>query len=481
MSARTFRLGGVSPVPWMTARRILAIAVLVVIAAALLVMIVTTRSLVLVGLLLLVGIAGAAVGMRRSIDGRPWLWSVSDQLRGAIARRARWDDFDPELDSRPFALLSPLSVLEVETAAGPVAVLQYPDAMACVLEVSGGGEGARSDTANRQLQQRIIGLHESLADPRSCVDQIDWITIVRETDPVELRAPVTGRTDLPDAISTSMAQLPTILSEVTQRYRTWVILRYDTDRLFQVFAEPPFTESSGPKAAVAATQKIARELTRKGFEAFAILDPVQLAAVCRAILDPDQHPDDVRGCEDFWSAFPAWESTGRGVAARGALGPWMHATAGMSREDWPLMPVMGRWLQSLLFTTDLGPRVVTAKFRLMPKSQARELARGQLTTAGSVRVQRQKQGIVDGGEALDSEQAAHTVTQEITRLHHAGLIPELRIMVSGQTRHELQQQRETATSILTDRMGAESITWDDSRPGSALVRLLPLAVEVAAR
>ena len=100
-----FRLGGVTPIPWLSPAKLVTLISLGAVAMVLMVMIVVAKSLVLVVVLAIVGGVIVLVWSRRTSDGRPWLSKFGNRVRGWIGRRARWDDFDPDREDQPFLLM----------------------------------------------------------------------------------------------------------------------------------------------------------------------------------------------------------------------------------------------------------------------------------------------------------------------------------------------------------------------------------------
>lgn len=83
----------------------------------------------------------------------------------------------------------------------------------------------------------------------------------------------------------------------TERVRSYAIARFDVDALFSRVAQPPFTESSGAEAAYDALGQVARLLAGKGIRVIRGLGPAEVSALMRAVLSPDEDPDDITGCD----------------------------------------------------------------------------------------------------------------------------------------------------------------------------------------
>lgn len=488
MGTRPIRLGGVTPVPWLSKQKLVTLIVLAIVGVVMMMVIITTANLYVTGAFFMVVGLIWLVARRRGADGGWWMLGVGERVRGAIGTRARWDDFDPTREAQPFLLMDPLRVLAVPAGDGSeLAVLEYPSAMVCFLEVSGAATGVRSSTDLRRLEDRVISVHRTLADPKTCVEQIDWITVVRPQDATTLAQGLlthSGQapTPVPAPVAVSMEEVPQKHAAVTERFRSYVALRFTTDRLYSFVAQPPFSASSGAEAAYDALGKVARMLSGKGITVIGGLGPAQVAALGRAILSPDRSPDDLSGCGGgFWASWPSWRRDGDTIISTCGGTQWLHATASFGLYDWPLTEVKGRWLEPLVFGHAMGPRTVVTQTRIMPRHKARELAKGQLTTARTTRLGKTRSGEVDAGEAWSQELAATAVAEDIVLDRHVGIMPSVRVMVSAQSPRALRSAREEIGTATADRMNCEGISLDDTRPGVGLLRCLPLGVSVGNR
>lgn len=480
--ARMYHLGGVSPVPWMSRRRLGQIFAIAAALVAVLVLIVITQNSWLVLLLALLAVTGWAVVQRRSDDGGLWVLGVGDLVRRAVARRARWDDFDPQLEPAPF-LLPPMRVAAVTDQSGAeLGILEYRDAMVCVLEVSGSGEGVRDATEVVRLDERIIGIHDEIARPATAVDQLDWVTIVRPESAARVQGRVAEQASgvVTAAVQESTDALGRAAAARTETIRSWLVVRFSIDRIHDRFVEPPHDHASGHRGVYEALGALVRTLRAHDQVVVGALSVAQIGGLVRAVLDPDLDPDDLDGMTaDVWSAMPAWRASADGSQVE--CGRWLHSSAGFARWDWPLRPAPGRWLQPLLTSRELGPRTVITQLRLMPKFKARQLARSQQTTAASKRIQGQRNRTIDGGAAQMEEATAAVITAEITQEGRVGVMPRVRVLVSGRTARELRNRREAVTATVVNQMAAEGISWDQQRPGAGLLAVLPIGLEVPQR
>lgn len=478
--SRSYRLGGVSPTPWMTRRRIIQIAVVGAVAVAMAVIILGTQNpWVALGFIAL-GVLGFAGLRYRTELGELWVLDVGEQVRNLLGRWGKWDEFDPAVDQAPWLLPPMVAHGVVGPKGSELGVLHYGDSMVALLEVSGDGEGVRTESSVARLEDAVVAVHEELARPQTGVVQLDWITMIRPESAKrvsQLSLPRLAEHVAPE-LKESWRQLPACAAAETETVRTWLAVRFDVNTLYGRFARPPYNEQSGLLAAQEALGAVVRVLQGHGHTAIRALSLTEIAALSRATLDPARDPDDLEGlgaADDVWAGVPGWTWPPKKDYLE--CGEWLHSTAGFSRLDWPLLPVFGRWLHPLLTRRSLGPRTIIAQLRLVPRVNARRLARSQQTSAASRRLQ--NRGRVDGGEAQAEESTAAVITADLTVRGGVGVVPRVRILLSGRTERELRDRREAllATAVGGD-MAAESITFDRSRPGAGLLAVLPIGVEV---
>lgn len=484
MSDGTVRLGGVTPIPWLSKAKIVTLTLLTVLGVVMMILVIEVQSIWMVLALAVVIGLFVVVLRRRSSDGAVWVLGIGERIRHAIGRRARWDDFDPELEDQPWLLMQPLRVVGVPAGDGSeLAVLEYPGSMVCILEISGNGHGVKAAEEHHREDSRVIAVHRALADPKVCVEQVDWLTLVRPEHPDAIAASMNELAeDQPDPLVVSAAELPWRVADKSERFFSYLVVRFDTNRLFEKVAQPPFTESSGVEAAYDAAGHVARILNGKGITVVSALGPGEVSALTRAILAPHRSPNDLDGCNrGFWDSCPAWTREQDLIRTEDGDQQWWHTTAAFGLHDWPIAPVRGRWLEPLVFGFGLGPRTVISQIKMVPRYKAREFAKSQLTTAQSKRLERARKGEVDGGEAWSEESVATDVAQDIILHGQLGIIPAVRVLVSGQSPRQTRQLREEVGTVAGDAMNGEGITYDDTRPGVGLLHCLPLGMEVPNR
>ena len=174
----------------------------------LIVVIRTSNLFVVLGLAITVG-AFVLVWRCKASDGSIWVLGVGERIRRWIGKRARWDDFDPAREAQPFLLMDPLRLLAVPASDGSeLAILDYPEAMVCMLEISGHRTGVQPVDDLVREQRKINAVHKTLADPKVAIDQIDWLTLIRPENPEEIAIGVQIANDLPETVKASSKELP---------------------------------------------------------------------------------------------------------------------------------------------------------------------------------------------------------------------------------------------------------------------------------
>jgi len=479
----TFRLGGVTPVPWLSKGKIAILLFLIGIGVTLLIVVIRTSNLfVVLGLAITVG-AFVLVWRRKASDGSTWVLGVGEQIRYWIGKRARWDDFDPVREAQPFLLMDPLRLLAVPASDGSeLAVLDYPEAMVCVLEISGHRTGVQPADDLAREQRKMNAVHKTLADPKVAIDQVDWLTLVRPENPEEIAMGVQVADDLPETIKAAAEELSWMIASHTETMYSYLVIRFNKDLLYERVAKPPFSEFSGAEAAYDAVSIVARKLETNGIFVKGALGPAEVSALIRAIVVPHRSPYDLEGCEEgIFASCPSWIRQDTMLFSSCDDRSWWHASASFGLFDWPLSPVRGRWLEPLVFGVGLGPRTVVSQVKIIRRHKAREFAKDQLTTAASERLKNDESGKVDAGEAWSQETVATEVAQDIVLNGQVGIIPAVRIMISANSPRGVKNAMADVASIADDSMNAEGITMDDTRPGVGLLHCLPLGMEVPSR
>lgn len=489
-------LGAIPASKWLNRRRVLAIVALAGVTVVLLVLLAITQS---VWLLLATGLAGLGILMawgKTDAYGGQWLTSVvGEAVRSRLARAGGWDEFHPAHEPRPW-LLGKVRIASV-TAPGAgdgelgLIDLAEENAMVAVLEIDGDGEGIRPMYQHRRIESNIGRLLNKLCDPRQVPSQVDFI--VRATPPVSpdfrrwtekhLRPDVTPQT------AGSMHQMAEEAERRASTLRAWVAIRMPIDAL----ADRARLEGRRVDAEVIAevayevTSEVTRILGSHEVTVLRGLSVQQLAAVVRGILLPHHDVDSTDNIAGFWDAWPAFQPSERGDAliTYDPADPetsWRHSAAVITRDGYPEELVEGRWLEPVVLESKVTHRVVVTQFGLVSHREARLIAKDQLTSASMRLVKQEKLGATSTGEHEDARSLAQAITRDITRYSNAGVIPVVRVMVSARTPRTLRAAREDLAAADIERamrVRPDGLRWQDGRQAPAVLRMLPLGLEVS--
>lgn len=484
MATNRFMLGGVPPTKWITKRKAVQFCVLGGSAIVLLVLVARLQSPLL---LLAFGVAAVLLAMavmRRNEEGQLEIFSVGDRFRSRLAVWGRWDDFDPATDDVPW-LLGPHRVKDLNGFG----LVEEPGAYVFVVEVVGGGEGIRRDAETVRRDRDFSRLLRACSRPTTCVDQLDFVTLVRPESRERVRSvlhPPAPR--VPGHLRSSMLEVADRIADESETTRSWAVIRLSIDRLMDYVARPPFTADSAPAAGMLGLSRVIGLMNDAGLRTVRVLDADQLAALSRAVLCPDYGPDDVTGLADgFWASMPAWQRSRDGSAVRveGPNGPWWLSTGGFGRQDWPVESVPSRWMEPLVFGRSgsgaiSGPRIIVAKYRLLTPARSHAIASSQKTTASSHLYRQQHTGDVNQDEAEESLQIATRTRRDVVRSAAAGVVPQVRVLITGRDEFDLRLRREQMDAVIAD-MSAAGFTWDKARPGPGILDALPIGKEVVLR
>lgn len=484
-----YLLGGVPAARWVTRGRIVAGGILGLLLVAGLALMMTNRSPWTVLFVALVGVGIYAVMRRRTSQGQPWLSSFAAlALRPWLARKGGWDTWDPSMASRPWWLSGALIAAVAAPSGDEIGLIDHAGAYTAVLEVEGTGEGLRSVIDHSRLEAEFTVLLRALAQRGVPVSQVDIITRAVPTQGLEHTAWVNDRliADLPDDLVDSMGELTREAERLAEQLRTYVVLRMPfkllaDDALARGVTE--FTPDTLPQHALATVSRVARLLMSHGMPVREALSPQQCAAVIRSMLCPSFAADDTEQTDDYWAAWPPFAPSGdhRAVVARGPSGDeWWHAVGEIPLDGWPTVPVLGRWLEPLVFQAGVLHRAICVSFRLLEPYTAAGLARSQMTTAESRRIHEVRTGTLSAGENEAAGMAAQAVAGDIIARGHAGLVPVVRVMISAATPQALARARETIEATVRQDLVCPRFTWNDRQHTVGLLRVLPLGMEVPA-
>ena len=464
LERKQYWLEGASTVPFITRRKIVTTVSLVAGVIGLLSSVTLSQNPWAAGLALILALAAVVVWNKRDRAGRPLRW-----LRTTLARQGRWDEFDPDVETRPF-WLSRLRVLAVsgdEAASSELVVLDEGRHLIAVLEVDGGGQAIQETTTHVRRERAFQDVLRAAAQSRSGVDQLDFVT---RAAPAQDDDVATGELAswVTPAVATSMQELQSEAKARAQQVRSWIAIRMPVHDLEEKVRDQGLRPSDVTlaEAAFDTVGQVARLLGDHGIAVHRGLSARRLAAVIRGILLPSRSVDDTTGIRGFWDAWPAFAPTGRGdglvvfdpdtdVAA------CYHASGCVPRRGWPTSAVYGRWLAPVVLTNRLEHRVVVSSFHLIPPVEAVALAKDQLTTAASLRIRERQQGRVLTGERDVAESSAHVVGQDVTVRSAAGVRTLVRLMVSSPTQRGLRRAKEEAMAIMSQDMGLTDFWWDE--------------------
>ena len=483
MDRRQYWLEGTSTIPFITRRKILR-TVLLAGGAIVLLALVTVMHNPWLAIVALGCIAAAfLVWVRRDADGARWVLSPINQVRRALARQGRWDEFDPEVEAKPFWLRNQ-RILGVSGSADgtELALLDEATHLVAVLEVEGGGSGIQPVSSHVRRERAFQDILRTSARLRSGIiaSQIDFITrsVPAMDEDFTFGEPAPWVTQ---AIATSTQQLADEGKEVAQQIRSWVAIRMPVDRLEErvQLRGAKLSEEALCEAAFDSVAQITRLMVDHGIRVYRGLSPRRLAAVIRGFLLPNRSVDDTDGIREFWDAWPAFTPTPNGAALGVFEGDateasWHHITGSIPRRGWPASPVQGRWLAPLVLNSNLSHRVVITSAELIPPGEATALARDQLTTASSLRIRERRQGKVSMGDRDQAESSAHVVGEDLTVRSAAGLRVVTRFMVSSPTLRGLDRAREEVETLASTQMGITELWWDDYRATLGVLASLPL-------
>lgn len=483
MEHQRYWLAGAPTTPWLTKRKIVTTGVLGMLAIVLLAVVMVTQSLLLT-LAMFAAIGGiVALWMRRDDEGgRIVSEFVSRHLRTLLARQGRWDEFDPDVDFRPFWLeKTHLYAVSGDASSAELGLVVDNTHMVAVLEVDGGGQGIQSVTALARRERALQGVLKACAAPRSTVEQLDFITRCAPVDAADVDVNSQLVQWVTPAIRTSMNQLADQAQDTAQQVQSWIAIRMSMSQLAEKARElgiDPNPEVMA-EAAFDTVGQVTRHLTDHGIAVHRGLSPRRLGAVVRGILLPDFSVDDTEGLDEFWDAWPAYAPTDRGEAlavfdADSTHADWFHAAGSIPRRGWPDQTVVGRWLAPLLLTDRVPHRVVMTSLSLIPPRRAHQMALDQLTTAASRRIRKRNSQQVSTGEEALEESSARTVGEDISVRSQAGVRVVTRVMVSAKSRRTLRRAREEAESIMEQGMGVTEVWWDDHRQAVGVLNTLPL-------
>lgn len=479
---------GASPVPYITAKKVRYVGMFGAVGLALLLLAGSTQSTGMLTLAMAALLCGVLVFIAMGKEtSRGVATSISNRVRGALARLGRWDEFDPDVEVRPYWLRH-VRVLSVTpgtaTKRAELALLEEGDSYVAVLEVEGGGHGIHGDNGHVTREGAFSRALRNISLLEPSITHVEFVTRGVPAEDVDLNRRRPSPPWLTDALAESREQVREIAKQNSQQVRSWAVVRIDVRELDAKLRDDGHrvNEDSLTRAAFDAVGNITKELMACGIAVHGGLSRRRLAAVIRGMLLPHRSVDETTGIREFWDAWPGFRPSGRGNALMTAdpvtEQQWFHASLSIPRIGWPPNPVYGRWLEPIVLTDRVAHRVVVTSFELMSPSRALKLARSQLTTASSRTIGERKKGkVMTGGTELE-ESVVQLVARDLDVRKAAGVRGTTRVLVSATSQRELARARSVTQSILTNDMGASVVWWDDHRQTVGVLRALPLGLGV---
>ncbi|MFJ2193087.1 hypothetical protein ACIOJE_34960 [Kitasatospora sp. NPDC087861] len=452
-----------------------------------------THSLVVLIVGLLVGGAGEFALARRTALGESWTGKVWDGVVFRFTHRRPVPDFVPGEALPPeVGEVRMLSYAPPARPNVPMAIVHHKDHarrswatghLTATIEIKGGGDGllpVRAVNTSGLLFERLLG---GLASAEIPVDQLDIATRILPVHPDAYREHMRGLVvaGTPARLRRSMAELSTAAAGNTEEYRSFVTLRIPLAQLAAGIAGPADLERVAEET-FATLGEVVRRFDGAGYQLRHVLGPRRLGALIRHLHDPDVGIDTQEGIAtvaDGWG-YTRWAHP-QFVRIEGAARDWYHAVGHIPRDAWPQHAVGARWMEHLV--TRVNPatiRTVVAQFRLVPKAQARDLARVGLTyDVADARTERRKGQVADGvtqAAMSASRRTLHDLLQPVV----AGTYPSVRVMISAPDDPELLTAARRRVTTAAENGGVARIAWQDNRHHRALITALPMARGVRA-
>lgn len=488
-------LGAIPASKWVTRRRMLAFGVLAAITVVLLVVLAFTQNVWVLAGIGVTALAAFAAWGKTDVYGGQWITTVvGEAIRAKLAGLGGWDEFHPEYEPRPWLLkgLRVAGYSQTDSDA-ELCLMDHAEenAFVSVLEIDGDGEGIRAMYQHRRIEGNIGRLLNKLCEPRQVPSQIDFI--VRSSPPVRsdfrMWTEKHLRSDITAEAEASMGELADEAERRASTLRAWAAIRMPVEALAERarLEGRRVTPESLAELAYEVTGEVTRILRSHEVRVLKGLSVRQVAAVVRGIMLPHHDVDSTEGIVGFWDAWPAFQPSkdGEAVVAYDPAKPqattWRHTSAGITRDGYPDELVEGRWLEPVVLESKVSHRVVVTQFGLVSHREARLIAKDQLTAASVRLVKQERLGATSTGEVEDARTLAQAITRDISRYSNAGVIPIVRVMVSARTSRALRAAREDLSAADVERamrVKPDGLKWQDGRQSPALLRMLPLGMEV---
>ncbi|MFD8146141.1 SCO6880 family protein [Streptomyces sp. NPDC059708] len=489
---RTYVLGGE------TRRRALfngvsrgqVVSIIMGVLAWLVVMMITRSVWALLGGVVLALVATGA-GRRRTALGESWAGSVYDRLAFRFSGKGAPDFVPGQTLPREVGDIRVLAYAPPVARKSPMAIVHHKDNrraswntghLTATFEIQGSGDGllpaSQVDTAGLRFE-RLLG---GLASAEIPVDQLDICTRVLPVHPDAYRDHMAGLVvpTAPERLKASMAELAGFAAGNAEEYRSFATIRVPLAHL-QASVGTQMDLDDLCAHTFDLVGDVVRRVDSAGYRLRAVLGPRRLGALIRHLHDPDHDMDNLDGIgsvADGWGQVrhkaKDWtrvEGTGR---------DWYHAVAHVPRDGWPSQAVTARFMETLV--TQVSPatiRTVVSQFRLVPKVQARQMARMGLTYDVATKRGAEKKQQISTGETEASMSAARRTLQDLMQPVTGGVYPAIRVMVSAPDPALLAAARKRVVGA-AENGGVTRLDWETYQHHKALVTALPMARGVRA-
>jgi len=294
------------------------------------------------------------------------------------------------------------------------------------------------------------------------------------------------REDLPPAVDESMSSLGDLVSDRSEGFSSYLVVRMPIDDLAaRCRADLGQISDEGlAETAFLVTGEVGLMFEEAGYQALpGGVPPRSLGALIRHLYLPSRSADDLTGIGQTLDGFPAFAQArdGRSLISydEQAQMTWHHAIGDVPTDGWPLDLVAGRLLSQLILEAPPGlRRTVISQFRLLPQHVAVARARGALTSARASVIGQHKRGVVSTGVPEGREDAAQLVLTDVGRGQHAGVQPMVRMLVSAPSAEHLHRVRNSVQTLAAGT-GFSKWRWRDGRHAQAMMTCLPLGRGIA--
>lgn len=354
-----------------------------------------------------------------------------------------------------------------------------------VVEISGRGDGIRSDSAADRDDARVDRLLTELAEDQMPVNQLDmhvralpglsqeYVRQARAMLDPRIRGTYMGR---------NMEQKLANLGVTSDDYRSYAVVCMPETSLEQFASRHhrAVDRDTLTQAAFDVTGRVAERLHGAGFPVIRVLSPAGVGALIRHLYQPAWGIDDVRGITTVEHGFPArYEPPQRetlSVPDDEHDEGWWHVSGDVPPWGWPSRQLESRWMEPIVTqlynaeTKRSVVRTITSSFRLMTRKESNEKLQSEQYRA-EVQRHHEKDRVSTGEDEeqrKDIRQQRADLAQQATGVRVAS-----RITVSARSRAAVLDARDFAASQWTG-MGVSEMRWHEGRQDAAMILGLPL-------